>query len=203
MKEGSGDRFFRAMVLMGSSMALGCGGTTNRTGGSPDSAGGAGGAGGSGGSGPGGTGAGGSGPIFITTTTTGVGGIGSGDPGPFPCVPAQWECESTPLECSNTYNAWQLPTECACSDTRPKSAADCASGQSFVCLEGAPRDGAPDVGSVLFNCACVEADGDCGVECTAAGFSGAPYCRQVVGEGGAAGAPVVETLCGCAVVVLK
>jgi len=205
MNEAKGDRFFRAMVLMGSAVALGCGGTTSRSnqGSGGSGATGTGGSGGSGGSGPGGSGPGGTGgAIFIdptsATATTSV------EPGPFPCVPARMECSSAGTQCALSYEGWRMPENCSCSDARPASAADCGPDQSFVCLWGVERwDGTPYTEPVPFECSCVERGLNCSSECYAAGWSGDLRCETVIGEGGAAGASSSETLCGCAVVVLK
>lgn len=207
MNEAKSDRFFRAMVLMGSAVALGCGGSTSRSddgsgGSGPTGTGGTGGS-GSGGSGPGGTGPGGTGgAIFIdptsATATTSV------EPGPFPCVPAQMECGSAGSACAGTYDGWRIPEGCSCSDTRPASAADCGPDQSFVCLWGTERsDGTPYTEPVPFECSCLERGLSCYHECTAAGWNRDAVCESVTGEGGAAGAANSVTLCGCAVIVLK
>lgn len=201
-----GDRLFRAMVLMGGSMALGCGGNATRSGGGagPSTSGSGDGSGGSGGTGPGtgGTGGnGGTGIIFVDSITTGVAPVPV-DPGPFPCVPAQFDCSATPPQC--TYPGWRVPDTCTCNDSRPKSAADCAPDQAFVCRQGMERyDGAPYTEVVPFECTCVPADNYCTAECSSA-YSLSDYrCERTPAEGGAAGAAAFDTLCGCAVVVLR
>ena len=195
-----GDRLFRAMVLMGGSMALGCGGNTTRPAGDSTSGGSGGGSGGSGGPGTTGTGGtGGSDILLVTSSTTGVASV---DPGPFPCVPAQFDCGASPPQC--TYPGWRVPNNCRCDETRPKSAADCASGQAFVCRTGQERwDGARYTETVPFECACVPTDDYCRDECSSA-YSPMDYqCERAPAEGGAAGAAAFDTLCGCAVIVLK
>jgi len=202
MNEAKGDRFFRAMVLMGSAVALGCGGSTSRNidgpgGGGPTGTGGTGGAGGAGGSGSGGLPPVTDGAIVIDPPMMPV------DPGPFPCVPAQMECSSVGFGCSG-FDGWHIPEDCSCSEARPASAADCGPDQSFVCLRGAARwDGTPYTEVVPFECSCVERGLRCSDECYAAGWRGDTDCESVTGEGGAVGASLNETLCGCAIVVLK
>ncbi len=200
-----GDRFFRAMVLMGGSMALGCGGATARDDASTSAGGGSGGSGGGGGSGPGPGGTGGTGAIDIPldpSSTTGM--VRSPvDPGPFPCVPAQFDCGVTPPEC--TYpDSWRVPEDCRCDETRPKSAADCATDQVFVCRRGTERaDGTPYTEMVPFECACVRTGEYCSAECSLA-YAPLPYhCERLPAAGGAAGAAAYDTLCGCAIIVLK
>jgi hypothetical protein len=206
MNEAKSDRFFRAMVLMGSAVAFGCGGSTSR---SSDGSGGSGptgtgGTGGSGGSGSGGSGPGGTGGTALIDPTNGTATTAAVDPGPFPCVPAQMECSSVGVECSPTYDGWRIPEGCSCSETRPESAADCGSDQSFVCLWGTERaDGTPYTEPVPFECSCVDPGLTCSNECYAAGWGGDVRCDSIAGEGGAAGASSNETLCGCAFVVLK
>lgn len=201
-----GDRLFRAMVLMGGSMALGCGGNATKSGGGPTAgSGGSGdGSGGTGGTGPGAGGTGGTGILLVTSTsTTGVAQVPV-EPGPFPCVPAQFDCSATPPQCS--YPGWQVPENCRCDDTRPKSASDCAPDQTFVCRQGMERyDGAQYTEVVPFECTCVPAGNYCQQECSTA-FSPMDYqCERAPSsaEGGAAGAAAFDTLCGCAVIVLR
>jgi hypothetical protein len=199
-----GDRFFRAMVLMGGSMALSCGGTTTRHGGDSSSGGGGsgGGSGGAGdGPGAGGTGGTGGAGILLTSSTTGVA-LSPVDPGPFPCVPAQFDCGAAPPEC--TYPGWRVPDNCRCDATRPKSAADCAPDQAFVCRKGTERwDGSPYTEPVPFECSCVATGSYCSAECALAYARVDFQCERVPSEGGAAGAAAFDTLCGCALVVLR
>lgn len=203
MNEAKGDRFFRAMVLMGSAVAFGCGGNTSRNDGSGGSGPtGTGGSGGAGGSGSGGSGPGTTGTIYIDPTTATA--TTSVEPGPFPCVPAQMECASAVAECAYELDGWRIPDDCICSGARPASAADCGPDQSFVCLRGGARsDGTPFTEVVPFQCSCVDRALNCEYECYTAGFRGDLRCDTVTGEGGAAGASSSETLCGCAYVLLK
>jgi hypothetical protein len=192
---------FRSLVLMGSSLALGCGGKASEgaaasSGGSADSSGGGNHVAG------GGPSAGGAGSGFAGALSTSAGGtLGMGDvpgyagatmggatttSGNPDCPPAQWTCIS-PSECS--YDTGWLPGACKCDPSRPLKSSDCKPGQVFVC----DSTGSPATG---FQCACV------------ASGSGCDACSAVVSPPGSYVECDDQTqpgtvLCGCAVVLLK
>jgi hypothetical protein len=213
-------RFFRTMVLMGSSLALSCGGATEES--KSTSAGGSGGGGSGGAGGKGGGGSGGSGGASgrggtggsVMGGTGGSGGIivgGSGgvagmppvDAGPFECHPAQWECGDQLSLCHNDVQGWTLPANCGCNHMRPLSSADCPNGTERVCFLG----GYDSAGRVLreqvpFQCSCQPKHELCHEECAPAfGINSQTSERFNCGFDDP-DASVREVLCGCAVVVL-
>lgn len=212
---------FRAMVLMGNGIAVGCGGTTvTGQSGVGDGTGGRGGSGGPGTAGSGGlTGASGSGflaaggavlfggnggaPVIIRgtggTEPIAFGGA-TNDPPPLqlPCTPPQYDCQSDNAWCG-PGTGWSFGAVCTCNPKRPRSPSDCATGESFVCLDGkATAGGRPLVTSVPFECSCVPGPiSSCGVACDTAfqGLSGGRFaCSDM---------SAVSILCGCAAVVLR
>lgn len=201
-----GGTFFRTMVLMGSSVAMSCGGVTQ----TPDGSGGAGGSPSSGGSGGGGTGgspSGGTtgvgGGIILGSGGQGTGGLGLGGlGGAFPT-----DCPTTQLSCPelNTYSCGpgeflQMPADCACDAARPRSVDDCAAEEAFVCL-GASVDahgGALDP-VVPYSCECVpeQVSGYCSSHCEQHSDSMSwATCRDPEED-------LEAFLCGCALTVLK
>jgi hypothetical protein len=201
-------RFFRAMVLMGSSLAVGCGGQTITGESTSSSAGGSPGAAGSPGNGnvAGKGGAGGSSPSSGSSGSLQLGTGGSGgqptvDPGPFVCPPAQWDCSPALTQCDyGTMNGWRLPTACNCDSARPSSASDCAPDQVFVCLEGtASADGQPLTRVVPFECSCAPKPTYCGLACDQAfkNTGGDFSCEQPTDPGAR------DILCGCALPLLR
>jgi hypothetical protein len=208
--EGAQHPFFHTMVVMGSALALGCGGMSNadeleRTP-SGGSGGGGSGGGGSGGGGSGGGGSGGFGGFAGTGGSTGsTGGAGiivlqggsAGqtpvEPGPFKCSPAQWGC-STYVSCSG--DGFELPENCTCDTSRPEGPDDCPSGQTFACRNAvATADGRPFTRAVPFQCSCVPMESTCDAACDHV-FPDTATCDQVDSSGR-------SVLCGCAVIVLR
>jgi hypothetical protein len=193
----SSRNFFRAMVLMGSGLAVGCGGKTVEGESSDPSAGGSAGTGGSvvhtggqGGHAP--TGSGGS-PLIVVPPpgpdpNTPV------EPGPFTCNPAQWDCSRTTTSCGGG-TGWTLPTSCACDTARPRSADDCATGQKLVCRLGvnAP-DGRPLTRPVPFECFCSN-EQSCNPACFPLDVGGDFACPDSEDPR--------SILCGCAYVLLR
>jgi hypothetical protein len=198
-----GHRFFHAMVLMGSSIALGCGGETSQNpadtaaGGTDAST-----AGSSGASSPSSGGAGAS----DSTTGGAAGTTGGGYPtirvdggGGSPPV-AVFPCETQQLECPRadcTPAGYLIADDCKCNPERPRSALDCAANEIFVCRDaqgtedgrGLPNSAAP------FECECRLPESDCRLTCANAyGVTGST-CS--VGPNGA------DLLCGCAIVFLR
>lgn len=210
---------FRAMVLMGNGIAVGCGGTTvtERNDPGDGAGGGGGGSGGAGTTGAGGlTGAAGSGfnasggsvnfvgsgGAFVIRGTGGTQPAASGgttnDPSPplpLPCPPAQYDCAAVNLQCDATGRGWSFDTTCKCNPQRPKSAADCTRAQSFVCLDGTTTaSGAPLQTPLPFECSCVPASPDCGTACDTAFKHTRMSCNE---------APAGGIVCGCAFVTLR
>jgi len=193
----SADRFFHAMVLMGGSLALGCGGATTQD---PAAAGGstAGGTTGKGGTpnsggtpGSGGASGGGSGGSIIVVGNGGA----AVTPGPFDCPPAQWDCSAHPPWCSG--RTYALPDNCACDPARPLTSAACASGEDWVCRSALEDShGNYFTQEVPFECSCAPHQTNCRPVCDQV-FQDTGQCRQT-GSGGA-----TSVLCDCAVIVLR
>lgn len=207
-------RMFRTIVVMGSSLAVGCGGVAQLNGSSEGAGGSAGssakgGSGGVSGSAQGIGGFPGSGGSAISvggtlafagspTIMPGIGGAGgsAGSPSlPTACPPSQWSCsvaDGSGFQC-NGYNGSFNPVTCQCDLSRPKSPSDCKPDATYTCLAG---DG---VAVTAFQCACTSnAAQACADRCMATthlpdgqGFSCYPN------------ATPNEILCGCAVIVLK
>jgi hypothetical protein len=202
-------RMFRTIVLMGSSMALSCGGAaaenapTNSTGG----AGGSGnvanagssagstsggsptGDGGNGGGGFAGSGISLGGTFSVMGGATSGGAGGGGAVGPTDCSPSQWSC-AEPSQC--LYETGNQPTGCTCDPTRPATPAECKAGSAFTCLRTTAIDGTPSG----FKCSC-ETGPDCNAQCSAAfgQIPGSYECDM--------GTLLDTTLCGCAIIFLK
>ncbi len=201
-------RLFRTLVVMGGTLALGCGGVAQEsvTDEGPTSTGAAPGIGGTGGVG----GIGGTGGVTSTGATTSTGGIvfptggtGTGGmetitPGPFVCPPEQWDCGAGPFECvSNDYLGYELrlPGSCTCNPEKPLTVSDCAEGESVVCGKAvADSQGRWFDTAVHFDCRCEPnvAEYDCSV-CDR--FGVAHGCAYPDGS-----QPIT---CGCALPVLK
>jgi hypothetical protein len=204
--EQSPHRLFAAIVLMGTGLAVGCGGIAEgerevSTGGRPNAT--------TGGTGTGATGSGVAGTGVGAATSTGGSlnippqlGIGGTtpvpeavEPGPFKCPPEQWSCASN--ECDYSSYGWVLPDGCDCDPKRPLSASDCGPGQVFVCQEvTTAADGRPFTKPVALSCSCVQkAMYFCTTECDAAYGQ-----RDLSCQGGS---DELSALCGCAVIYLK
>ena len=209
------NRFFHTMVVMGSALALGCGGMSShaepertRTGGGGGSGGG-----GSGGGGPSGGGSGSGGPSGGGSSggsppNGGMSGTGSViivagsagqtpvDPGPFVCSPGQWNCTGVYTYCEG--DGFRLPESCACDSSRPMTPADCSDGETIVCRRAtADSTGRPFTRDVPFDCACVPDQSDCEVACDLA-FPDNGTCFELTDRG-----ERKSVLCGCAVIVLR
>jgi hypothetical protein len=203
----NGHRLFHAMVLMGGSLALGCGGMSNETAGD-DGVGGSGASPGSGGSATSGTGGTTSGGAGGSGSTTGVGGnagtisIPTAGTSSIPvdppnCPATQWDCGDTGFYCAG--DNYQLPdgSGCRCDDTRPVSAGDCAPGTAFVChAAGMSADGHVLPQVAPFGCACVADTTGCDTECNQVAPSSGT-CTEISGPS------VNAVLCNCAVIVLR
>jgi hypothetical protein len=195
-------RLFKAMVLMGGSLAVGCGGATTQ-----DQSGGSNGSGGERGSG--GTG----GPTGSGGSATGIGGtagssgnvaeagvvVPAADADVTPCIPAQWNCPISLPACSG--DGWQLPTNCACDLNRPRSAAACPERETFVCLAGTTGPSREPTKTVVpFRCSCIPQQASCRAACER--YLGASLtvssCNDITDPSGSH-----EILCGCAVVFLN
>jgi hypothetical protein len=219
------DRFFHALVIMGGSVALGCGGVATNgnvrdsvgtdasanggarsagTGGFVEAT-----SGGSvsyGGHPQGGSIFGGSGTGGATNSggVTNTGGVTFVDGGAT-CVPEQWECHTGPeTECSNYGRGVLLPRGCGCNAARPTRAADCAPGQFFVCRQASTSvrpgaDGAQVVSTLPFECSCVTTPYFCkACEIAFGPMGGGEYeCSQPGLDHG-----IADVLCGCTVIYL-
>jgi hypothetical protein len=203
-------RFFRAMVVMGGSLAVGCGGVTTGTDTASSGTKGSGGTGGLGSGGAGGSddsgGAPGSGGM-MSGGAAGAGGflVETGGSAGQPldagvCLPAQWDCAETLLRCAYSADRWVLPKHCTCALGRPERADDCAANESFVCRAGAPNaDGGTSSDVVPFECSCVPEQESCYQACQAAfgDFGGQWNCQE------AGTRNPRDVLCGCALIVLR
>jgi len=163
-------RMFNSIVLMGSGLALGCGGVAavpgSGAGGSSTAS-----QGGSGSNSAGGPSAAGAGGELISTHpggapgTAGSGGSAGAPDKPLPCPPSQWTCATDQAECT-IKGGFALGSSCKCDLHRPATAADCAPGQSFVCIE-ATRDahGNPLLDHTPYECSCRPAAESCNAAC--------------------------------------
>jgi len=202
--EQSPHRLFAAIVLMGTGLAVGCGGISEGerqvgAGGQPNVS--------HGGTNTGATASAGTG---VATSTGGTSNIGNApsidiggttsepeavDPGPFKCPPEQWTCAST--HCDYSAAGWALPDSCDCDPKRPRSPSDCGAGEVFVCQNATTTsDGRPFTKPVALSCSCVQKSMYfCSTECDAAFGPRDLMCRGSQDE--------LSALCGCAVVYLK
>lgn len=150
---------FRAMVVMGGSLAVGCGGTVVTA----DSKSGPHGTSGNGGSG--GVG----GATILIDGGAGASSVGgsAGQAEPvIECTAAQWDCSGIYPSCLGV--GLQKPVGCSCDPTRPKSIADCTASEVFVCRQAtADGNGQPLAQDVLFNCACLPRADSCSETCKA------------------------------------
>ncbi len=210
MSDQSGDpsrhRFFKAMVVMGSGLALGCGGVSEKDGKPGDGNGGASNTGGSGTTTTGGAtssgGAAGTGGTFSLggagaggTANGGAANGGAGGAVVMPnCPTTQWASPDYP-QCATQGEGLVLPANSVCDPTRPKSADDCGPGQTFTCLEATGyADGSPLSEPTPYGCACVPDSENCRDECGEL-YSVDAWCHE--------GADPTSILCGCAIIVLK
>jgi hypothetical protein len=201
------NHMFHTIVLMGSGLALSCGGVAKIEPGSepggasgssnPTSSAGSSNASAGGSTVGGDFGVGGTGNIIIG----GPGGAASAGAAGAPIMPncpfAQWDCTSSATSGYCNYNAVygiEIGSDCVCNSSRPRTAADCAPGFTFTCLDGVQSGATTDT---PFQCTCAPTPTD-GYLCEACGtgYSNADYSCQTQ----TAPEPV---LCGCALVVLK
>jgi len=203
----SQSRMFRALVMMGSGIALSCGGVAQEDGSKTANGGSSGGkpsTGNAGANNVGGTAtssfggtsavsAGGTLTIDLGgTTSLGIGGTSgasaAGGAPPTDCPPSQWTCANDD-NCS--YETGWTPVNCKCDPARPKSAANCPAGQTFTCRSTSYGSAEP----YGFECSCVTPT-DTRCSCYTAYPSSNYYnCdTQSVPD---------TTLCGCAIALLK
>jgi len=134
---------FRVLVLMGSSLALGCGGSAIM-----DGSGANGGAPAAGGTAQGGAAHGGGGANAL-----------GGSAGDADCPPAQWECSALGATCSYYIQSSSKPAGCVCDRQRPRSVADCGQGENLLCLSAYREQFYPEPqswdGTLHVQCACV------------------------------------------------
>jgi hypothetical protein len=221
---------FRVLVLMGGSLALGCGGSavidgtpagsggTRVVGSAGQSAGGAttGGAGQGGGAATAGS--------VITVGGSESGGSGVVDAGPPECPYAQWDCSGLGPVCEPNLGTAGLPAGCVCDLKRPKSVGDCNANEDLICRRAYSTEPDPSTWDTSFHiqCACVPGPsvpsyGTCGTACSktypmfspnAASCSLPPSttCDPYGNNCTATAANVLRQdgiVCGCAPVVLK
>ena len=209
--EQSPHRLFAAIVLMGTGLAVGCGGMAEggrqvSGGGAPqdDST--------TGGIRTGATTPSGGTGVGAATSTGGTSNIGNPpmlntggvtpapeavEPGPFKCPPEQWSCVST--QCDYSSPGWKLPDEsCGCDLSRPLGPSDCEPGQVFVCQHvTSTADGRPLTKPVALSCTCVQKTMYfCSSECDGV-YSDQEHLTCIGSE------DELSALCGCAVVYLK
>lgn len=178
------------MVLMGGSLAAGCGGATHE-GSTADSQ------------------RAGSGDTF-----SGDGGVdaGSDDGGnatvdagsvDLNCPPSQWSCNEGAMYCDYSVgyeftvsSETSVPNGCACDPNRPVTADDCASSETFVCLKGGTPNGSAIL-TVPIECSCVPRDISCQAACDAAWPipGGGLQCED--------SADAAQVLCSCAFIYLQ
>jgi hypothetical protein len=209
------NRMFHTIVLMGSGLALSCGGvakiepggdsevagasntavsggSSNASGGSGNSIAGASALGGN-------VGIGGTGVIIIGPGGAGGSAASAGAAG-APVMPncpfSQWDCTNSTTAGYCNYNGvygLEIGSDCFCNSNRPQSAKDCASGFTFTCLDGVQSGATTDT---PFQCTCAPTPTD-GYLCEACGSG---YDADYSCQNQTAPEPV---LCGCAIVVLK
>jgi hypothetical protein len=211
-----GGTFFRTMVLMGSSVAMSCGGMTQGDGSGGSSSSGAGpngtgsGGAGSGGAGSGGAGSGGlpvgaGGAIIIDPGTGGEGYYAWGGAFPTDCPTTQLACVGSKGCSQYDYGYLTVPGSCVCDSERPESAEDCAEGEGFTCLVGSEDAYGRRIDPpIAYNCECVVEDADWNGYCF--GFCDAhsdSYGSSNCTEPGETQEDLQAYLCGCAVTILK
>ncbi len=203
------NRMFRTIVLMGSGLALGCGGVAQidgGNGGAPSGSGGAAGSpqpgqvGGSSNASAGNTAVSAGGSLFITI---GGGSSVAGAPSGVAGAPAvanpscpfsQWDCTKSPTAgyCSSGENS-QIAADCFCNSNRPASGADCKPGYSYACLMGVLTPTSNSTTSYQCSCTPTPADG-----------SSCEICDTVYEVHGECDTNTPnEVLCGCTLVLLK
>ncbi len=209
------NRMFRSIVVMGSGLALSCGGVAQidgGNGGAPSgsapggNSGGASGApqptqiGGSSAVSAGYMGSGGSpsisvgGGLQLPGQTAGAAGMGAvANPS---CPFSQWDCTNSATEgyCSygTTYGV-QIGTDCFCNPNRPASGADCKPGNTYACRLGVLSSTSDS--ATPFECSCTPTPPD-GSSCDICSTTYGVYdnCTSDTPN---------DVLCGCAIVLLK
>jgi hypothetical protein len=185
--------FFRAMVLMGSSLAVGCGGAVRDTGDGSKSAGGA-----------ADTGSGGHTASAGHTASGGYAAAGGGESGGSPavmgpaCPSQQWACSALDrCEDGLSFSAASAKA-CTCDESLPITVTDCARGQVLACKAFTRDENGKDfVPPVPFDCRCVEQLGDCQSTCVSTfGImaGGQTTCTDGFSD---------QYLCGCAYITLR
>jgi len=156
---------FRALVLMGGALALGCGGVAQREGYAAEN----GGAYPSPATSPPSAGSGGAASDGATNgkaiagsagaSTLGQAGKTSGDgrsPTDPACPTAQWDCSALPSSCSRDLSPGMVALGCFCNAARPVDANDCAANESLFCQRGIAAFEAETWDyAVHYQCSCV------------------------------------------------
>lgn len=208
-------RLFAAIVLMGTGLAVGCGGIAERdreesSGGNP----------GTSAAGTASSNAAGSNNVGATATAGGASATSTGggpnlniagfsqmdidvsptvEPGavgPTTCPPQQWTSTSRSEGCTGS-GGFILPDDCACDLSRPRSSADCVDGLVLVCRRAVyALDNRPLTRPVDYDCVCAPKNAEgCQAEC-----------RDAYGRSDLRCAATDDALgvaCSCAVVYLK
>jgi hypothetical protein len=147
-------RFFHTLVVVGAGIsAAACGGKSQSRDGDENAAG-SGGTGAAGRAGNGATGG------AETGGGAGTGGMGTTGPFPEPQVPtSQWDCFNSFMGCVDALGvtAHRLTGSCPVDETRPTSAADCATDEIYSCMLAVSVSGEP----LLVNCDCWPAEFAC------------------------------------------
>lgn len=205
-------KLFRSIVVVGGSLALGCGGKTDvpddeeETG--SDGSGGAWSAGGSasGGATSGGAASGGAASGGATSGGATSGGAASGG-GDGDCPPEQWDCSDVNLYSfygdgsAELYCTYLLPEGCTCDPTRPTEPEDCPSGTARTCLAAGSTSEGELTELQPFACSCVSFDPDaqyCTEACSVLGYprvGSTALCDE--------DQPYINILCGCELPILR
>lgn len=212
-------RLFHAIVMMGGSLALGCGGeVTDATADPSDTPASGGKRDGNGGTGSVGTASGGAGSVGSGSGGTASGGrpgsggaiavggappqLAGGAPSFVPpaCPPPQWECAVDTFQCDYEVRGYEFPRDCSCNPERPRGSEDCGPGEILVCNLAVqdPNGERLDPG-MAFGCLCMAAGLACDEACRQVGsFREELSCVEEQDVNG-----MVQYLCGCAVIVLR
>ena len=159
-------RMFHSIVLMGSGLALGCGGVAQT---SPEPA-----SGGSAGAGGAENAGGASQPIADHPIVV------PPDPefvNPLSCAPSQWTCVGGQTGCHNELG-FALGTSCFCDPSRPAQASDCSPGEEFTCVYANRDADGHYFAPFPYQCLCRPPEGNCSATCRASYGSGEFTCNS-------------------------
>lgn len=209
------NRMFRSIVLMGSGLALSCGGVARIDGGNAGTPSGGAPSGNSGGAsgapqpsqvaGSSAVSAGYTGISVGGSLSTGVGGglqlptagaAGTSAVADPSCPFSQWDCTNSATEGYCSYGATygvQIGTDCFCNPNRPASSADCNPGYTYACRLGVLSP--TSTSNTPFECSCSP---------TPADGSSCDICSTIYGvyDNCSSDTPN-DVLCGCTIILLK